>query len=94
VGNWLVEQRLKRAGARLRTLRDELRVIDEQLAHLADDADDMGIRSIVSDNTGTAAESRRARETVDAMARHRAYVVEQIAELERRQDTLLDRMVG
>ena len=94
MAHWLVERRLKRSAARLRVLRDDLRVIDEQLAHLAEEADDMGIRSLVSDGSGTAAESRRARESVDAMSRHRSHVVDQIAALERRQDALLDRMIG
>ena len=79
---------------RLRSLRDELGVIDEQLAHLSEDAEDLSIRSIVSDSTGPAYEHRQAQEHADAMARHRAHVVAEIAELERRQDELLDRMSG
>ena len=94
MGNWLVERRLKQTGARLTTLRHELVVIDEQLSHLAEEADDMSIRSLVSDASGTAAESRRARESVDAMTRHRAHVVAEIADLEQRMDALLDRMMG
>lgn len=94
VGTWLVERRLRQGSVRLRNLRDELRVIDEQLAELAGDADDMAVRSLVSENPGAATEHRHAQAHVDAMARHRAHVVDSIAELERRQDQLLDRLTG
>ena len=46
---WLVERRLSGVGQRLRSLREELAVIDEQLAQLADEADDARIRSLVSE---------------------------------------------
>lgn len=94
MGNWLVERRLKQTGSRLKALREDLRIIDEQLSYLSEEADDMSIRSIVDDTGGSAAESRQARESADAMARHRAHVVAAIAELEQRQDELLDRLVG
>ena len=90
----MVERRLKQGSARLRSLREDLRVIDEQLVHLADEADDMGVRSLVSDNSGAAVEHRHAQAHVEAMTRHRAHVVESIAELERRQDQLLDQLSG
>lgn len=92
VGNWLVERRLKQTGRRLRALREDLRVVDEQMSYLTDEADDMDVRSIVDETGGSAAESRRARGTADAMARHRLHVMTSIAELERRQDDLLDRL--
>ena len=37
---WLVERRLSKTASRLKSLRSELDVIDEQLRHLGDDADD------------------------------------------------------
>ena len=94
MGKWLVERRLKQAGARLKALREELRVIDEQLDHLTDEAGDMGIRSLVAETAGAAYEFRHAQEHADAMANHRAHVVAAIADLELRQDKLLDQMVG
>src|SRR5262245_29822780 len=75
VGNWLVERRLKQANARLRRLRDELSVIDEQLAQLADEAGDMGLRALVSETPGAAYEYHDAQAHADAMAKHRAHVV-------------------
>ncbi len=92
MGNWLVERRLSQVAVRLKALRSELAVIDEQMIHLADDADDQEIRALVSETAGASFDARDARRHVDAHARHRSKVVEEIAELERRQDELLDRM--
>jgi chromosome segregation ATPase len=92
MGNWLVERRLTQVSDRLKSLRAEVAVIDEQLRHLADDADDQEIRALVSETPGASYEARDARRHVDALARHRAKVVGEIAALERRQDELLDRM--
>jgi len=92
VGTWLVERRLKQASARLKQLREELRVIDEQLAQLSDEAGDMGIRSLVAETPGASHEYHHAQAHADAMAKHRAHVVASIADLEQRQDLLLDKM--
>jgi 3-deoxy-D-manno-octulosonate 8-phosphate phosphatase KdsC-like HAD superfamily phosphatase len=89
---WLVERRLSKVASRLRALRAELSVIDEQLAHLGDDADDQEIRALVSETPGASFEARDARRHVDAMSKHRAHVVAEITELEARQDELLDKM--
>lgn len=80
-------------GARLRSLREELRIIDEQYEHLADDARDKELRALVSETPGAGVESREAQLHAEAMARHRAQVVATIAELETRQDELLERLV-
>jgi hypothetical protein len=88
----LVERRLAEVSGRLRALRDELRVIDEQLLHLGDDADDAHLRALVSETPLADREHRDARRHADAMARRRAEVVESIATLETRSDELLDRL--
>ena len=88
----LVERRLTEVGGRLRSLRDELRVIDEQLAQLADEADDTRLRAMVSETPLSDREYRDAQRHADAMAKRRAEVVANIAELEARQDELLDRL--
>jgi hypothetical protein len=92
MGNWLVERRLSQVSVRLKSLRSELAVIDEQMAHLADDADDQAIRALVSETAGASYDARDARRHVEALAKHRAHVVEEIASLEVRQDELLDRL--
>ena len=90
----LVERRLAEVSDRLRALREELRIIDEQLSHLGDDADDARIRSLVSETPLADREHRDARRHADAMSRRRAEVVETIAALEARSDELLDRLIA
>ena len=92
MGTWLLERRLTKVGSRLQSLRAELAVIDEQLLHLGDDADDQEIRALVSETATASFEARDARRHVDAMSKHRAHVIEEIAELEVRQDELLDQL--
>ncbi len=89
---FLVERRLRMVGRRLGSLRQELAIADEQLAHFADISDDSRIRSLVSETPLADHEHREAERTTAAMARHRADLVEQITRLEREQDDLLDRL--
>jgi hypothetical protein len=79
--------------SRLKRVREELTVVDEQLAALAEAADEARIRYLVSETPLADRELREARRHADAMARSRAAVVESIADLERVQDELLDRLV-
>jgi chromosome segregation ATPase len=93
VSKRLVERKLRQVGSRLRALREELRIIDEQCEHLADDAHDKELRALVSETPAADVEYREAQRHAEAMARHRAQVVAAIAELESRQDQLLERLV-
>ena len=88
----LVERRLAEVGRRLRALREELRVLDEQLVQLADEAEDTRLRSMVSETPLADREYRDAQRHADAMGRRRAEVLAEIANLEARQDELLDRL--
>ena len=88
----LVERRLTEVGGRLRALRDELRVIDEQLQHLGDEADDARLRALVSETPLADKEEREARRHAEAMAQRREEVVGTIASLEARLDELLDQL--
>jgi uncharacterized coiled-coil DUF342 family protein len=90
----LVERRLSEVAGRLRSLRDELRVIDEQLLQLASEADDTRLRALVSETPLADREFRDAQRHADTMARRRAEVVARIAELEARQDELLDQLTA
>ena len=45
MGRWLTERRLSNVASRLKSLRAELAIIDEQLLYLGDDADDQAIRA-------------------------------------------------
>jgi uncharacterized coiled-coil DUF342 family protein len=90
----LIERRLSETSERLKQLRGELSVVDEQLAHLAEEADEARLRSLVSETPLSDREHKEAQKHADAMARHRAEVQATIEKLERRQDELLDRLVA
>ena len=90
----LIERRLAEVTARARALREELAVADEQLAFLADQADDARLRALVSETPLADREHIDAQRHADAMARHRADVVAQLDELSRTQDELLDRLMA
>lgn len=92
MGHRMIERRLRETGVRLRRLREELAVVDEQLGHLNDDAEDKELRSLVSETSGAGVEYREARLHAEAMRRHRTQVHSSILELEAKQDELLDKM--
>jgi hypothetical protein len=89
----LVERRLSEVSARLKQLREELAVSDEQLTHLSEAAEDARLRALVSETPVADREHQDAQRHADAMARHRAEVLEGIAKLEASQDELLDRLL-
>ena len=93
MGSWLVERRLSKVGFRLKTLRSELAVVDEQLLYLGEDADDQAIRAMVAETASSSFEARSAQGNLANMTKHRAKVVEEIAELDERQDQLLDQLI-
>jgi hypothetical protein len=90
----LVERRLSDVSTRLRQLRDDLQVSEEQLAHLAEAADDARLRSLVSETPLADREHHDAQRHAEAMQRHRAELLEGIARLEQTQDELLDRLMA
>ena len=94
MSRWLVERKLSESAERLKALRSELRVVDEQLAFLADAAEDARLRAMVSETPMADREHREAQKHAHAMARHRTELVTQVQELERSQDELLDRLVA
>ena len=90
----VLERRLSEVTDRLRALRDELRIAEEQLAALAEAADDARIRALVSETPIAEHEHTEAQKHADAMARHRDAVAADMAELEKAQDQLLDRLIA
>jgi len=88
----MLERRLTEVATQLRGLRRELAVSDEQLAQLAEQADDARLRSLVSETPLAEREHREAARHAEAMDRHRADVLASIGDLERQQDDLLDRL--
>jgi AmiR/NasT family two-component response regulator len=70
----LIERRLMDVAQRLRRAREELAVIDDQLAVLSDAADEARIRSLVSETSLAHREYTEAQRHADAMARSRQMV--------------------
>jgi hypothetical protein len=93
VSRSVLERRLTEVARRLKRARAELAVIDEQLAALADTADDARLRALVSETPVANREYHEAQRHADAMERSRRAAVTSIAELETVQDELLDRLV-
>jgi hypothetical protein len=89
----LVERRLSEVAEQLKALRPELAVADEQLAQLAEEAEDARLRALLSETPLAERDHREARKHAEAMRRHRDQVAGEIARLERSQDELLDRLL-
>ena len=74
-------------------MRDELARIDEQSDHVETDAEARRSGRRL-ETPGAAFEANDARKHADAMASHRDHIVSTIAELEHRQDELLDKLTA
>jgi|SRR5271166_7120030 len=85
----LLERKIRDVHARLVRAREELAVIDEQLAVVNDEAEDARLRALVSETPLATHEHDEVRRHADAMARARTALVATVADLERRQDELL-----
>ncbi len=90
----MIERRLTEVADRLKQLRDDLRVADEQLSHFANEEDDARLRSLVSETPLAGREHRDAQRHADAMRRHRQALIDEIATLEAQQDHLLDEFMA
>jgi hypothetical protein len=90
----ILQRRLVDVSERLKRLRTELAVTDEQLAFLEDEADDARLRALVAETPLGDVEARDARRHADTLAHHRDTLAGSIVELEREQDALLDRMAA
>ncbi|MDP6759998.1 MAG: hypothetical protein QF481_05710 [Acidimicrobiales bacterium] len=88
----LIERRLSEIGERLRRLRADLAVTEEQISHLADEADEARVRHLVSETPLSERGRREADGQVHAMSRHREDLLAEVLRLEITQDELLDRM--
>ncbi|HSL57877.1 MAG TPA: hypothetical protein VK866_08560 [Acidimicrobiales bacterium] len=90
----LIERRLVDVGDRLKQLRLDLRIAEEQLAHVAGEADDARLRSLVSETPLAEREHREAQRHADAFERDRLRLQGEIERLEAVQDELLDRLTS
>jgi hypothetical protein len=89
----LIERRLTDSAKRLKRAREELAVIDEQLAVLADAAEEARLRALVSETPLANKDYQEAQRHADAMDGARRAVLSSIVELQKAQDELLDRLV-
>lgn len=89
-----IERRLADVASEAKRLRTELAVIDEQLVHFAADADDLRLRSIVAETAQAGREHREAERTVAALRKDRDAKAGRLAELDAKQDDLLDQLMG
>ena len=88
-----IERRLSDGHQRLVRARAELAVIDEQLVVVNEMADDTRLRALVAETPVAAKEHDEASRQASALQRSRQALVDRIADLERRQDDLLERLV-
>ena len=90
----LLQRRLIDVSDRLKRLRAELAVSDEQCTHFEAEAEDARLRSLVSETPMADAEARETRRHSDAQIRQRDTLRRAVAELEAEQNALLDRMAA
>jgi len=88
----MLQRRLLDVSERLTKVRAELKVNEEQLLFLEEEADDARMRSLVSETPLASREERDARRHADTLARHRDELQRSITVLEQERDALLDRM--
>lgn len=88
-----IEKKLTQTVADLQRAREEIRILDEQIAYSADTAEDARLRSMVSETPLAEREHRGAARAVAALQRDRSVWVERMQKLERTQDNLLDQLI-
>ena len=86
-----IERRLRGVGRQLDVLRSDLRVCEEQLVQVSEEADECRLRALVSETPLAEREYREAQRHADRLKQHRDEVAARIARLEADQDALLDR---
>jgi hypothetical protein len=85
----LLERRIRDVHTRLVRAREELAVLNEQLAVVVESADEARVRSLVSETPLAAHEHNEAARHADAMTKARDALARSVVDLEHRQDELL-----
>jgi uncharacterized protein YhaN len=88
----LLQRRLIDVSDRLKRLRAEVAVADEQCAFFEAEAEDARLRALVSETPLADHEANEIRRHADAQGRQRDSLRRSVRELEEEQDALLDRM--
>ena len=88
----ILQRRLVDVSERLKRIRAELAVTEEQVVFLEEQAEDVRLRALVAETPLADVEARDARRHADAQAQHRDSLRATVRELETEQDSLLDRI--
>jgi hypothetical protein len=88
----ILQRRLVDVSERLKRIRAELAVTEEQVLFLEEQAEDVRLRALVAETPLADVEARDARRHADAQAEHRDSLRATVRELEIEQDSLLDRI--
>jgi len=67
MGQRLVHRKLAQTSSRLRELQEELRVVEDQMSQLVDEADELSLRALVSETPSAEFEYREAKKHADAI---------------------------
>ncbi len=90
----ILHRRLVDVSERLKRLRSELTITEEQVTFLVEEAEEARLRALVSETPLADAEARDAHQQADIMTRYRDSLLVQISRLQHEQDDLLDRMAA
>jgi hypothetical protein len=85
----LLERRIRDVHARLVRAREELAILDEQLAVVTEAAEDARLRALVSETPLAAHDYAEVRRHAEAMTRAREAMSGTVSDLQRRRDELL-----
>tara|TARA_X000000368_G_scaffold65456_1_gene46742 strand:- start:3169 stop:3462 length:294 start_codon:yes stop_codon:yes gene_type:complete len=88
----LLKKKLEDTSLRLRQLREELKVAEEQLIHFSDEADEARLRSLVSETPLADQKHREANKHAESMRKHKNMLQSEIERVEGLQDQLLDQI--
>ncbi|HVM35035.1 MAG TPA: hypothetical protein VM784_06795 [Actinomycetota bacterium] len=89
-----IQKRLSQVGDRLSQIREDLRIVEEQLLFQMDVLEEAKTRMLVSENPVADREFRIARDDHERLLRQRDGLTEEIADLQQEQDRLLDLMLN
>jgi len=89
----LLERRIRDVHSRLVRAREDLAVLDEQLAVVRESADEARVRSLVAETPLAAHEHSEAARHADAMSKARDALASTVLDLEHRRDELLSNVV-
>ena len=89
----VIKRRLAALSTEIQAAREEIAMLDEQVAHFSDAAEDLRLRAMVSETPLAEKEHREASKTVNNLTKDRATWADRLSSLEAKQDQLLDELM-